>query len=157
VDQDWIDSAGPVYFVLMSVGLLIWGIVLTVQAWRFQLRSVLTIGTVKGWQPRRNSDARTNYAQHPIVEYRSRDGRVHEFVAEVLGNDEKLPIGTPLKVRYDSLAPESARRANEFIVFGGPVALVLCSVLMLAGISGLLGPMASPADPKRSTSEAGPR
>jgi hypothetical protein len=143
VNQDWIDSAGPVYFVLVSVGFLVWGTVLTVQAWRFQLRSVLTIGTVKGWRPRHNSDARTNYAQHPIVEYRSADGRVHEFVADVLGPDEKLPIGTPLKVRYDSRAPESARRANEFIVFAGPVAMVLVSVFMLAGISGLLGPMSS--------------
>jgi hypothetical protein len=64
----------------------------------------------------------------------------------VLGTDEKLPSGTPLKVGYDCLAPESARRANEFIVFAGPVAMVLMSGFLLAGSAVCLDPCIAPAD-----------
>jgi hypothetical protein len=89
-------------FLLFGLGLLIREI-------RFGQSAHAVAGTIMEVRVRQNADGPT---YHPVVEFRTLDGRVAQF--EGLSVSPAPEVGTPVSVLYNRSKPEQAR-INSFV------------------------------------------
>lgn len=61
----------------------------------------------------------------PVVEYATRDGKVHQFVSRLSGTSFGYGIGEKVTVLYDEAEPDRNSRIDSFLVnWGAPLVLI---------------------------------